>query len=239
MKNEKDETDDTGKSGGSHAVYRYNGRRAKTAWQTGENITSGEVYDTATEAVYGDCFRKASANRLAGSPLEAECADGVDTATGHLILSRNDLSLEGTGGMDFELNRYYDSNEANLGHATVEYAAELDIDTIYVNYKAQDGSERRIIASAALSPSTGKPSKISLYPIPKRKNAAAGDTASETQRTKIVSGGGSTSLIETVTPGRRRRSGEQSNLSPLWQCRRHQHRNRGRCRHQDPIPSKD
>lgn len=82
---------------------------------------AGETYDTAMEAAYGDTFRSVYENRLAGSPLEAEAADGVDTATGHLMLSRTDLSLEGTGGMDFELNRYYDSNEANLGHATVEY----------------------------------------------------------------------------------------------------------------------
>ena len=79
-----------------------------------ENLTFGEVYNTAVEEAYGDTFRSVYENRLAGSPLEAECADGVDTATGHLILSRNDLSLEGFGGMDFELNRYYDSNEANL-----------------------------------------------------------------------------------------------------------------------------
>lgn len=86
-----------------------------------ENLTVGEVYNTALEAAYGDTFRSVYENRLAGSPLEAEEIDGVDTATGHLMLSRNDLSLDGTGGMDFELNRYYDSNEANLGHATVEY----------------------------------------------------------------------------------------------------------------------
>ena len=88
-----------------------------------DNPTVGEVYSTAVEAAYGDTFRSVYENHLAGSPLEAECPDGVDTATGHLILTRSDLSLEGTGGMDFELSRYYDSNEANLGHATVEYTS--------------------------------------------------------------------------------------------------------------------
>ena len=104
-----------------------------------ENLTFGEVYNTAVEAAYGDTFRSVYENHLAGSPLEAECPDGVDTATGHLMLSRNDLSLDGTGGMDFELNRYYDSNEANLGHATVEYTEKLEIDTIWGNYTASDG----------------------------------------------------------------------------------------------------
>ena len=70
-----------------------------------ENLTFGEVYNTAVEAAYGDTFRSVYENRLAGSPLEAEEVDGVDTATGHLMLSRNDLSLDGTGGMDFELNK--------------------------------------------------------------------------------------------------------------------------------------
>ncbi len=116
----------------------------------GENPTVGEVYDTALEASYGDTFRSVYENRLAGSPLEAEDADGVDTATGHLMLSRNDLSLDGTGGMDFELNRYYDSNEANLGHATVEYTEKLEVDTVWVNYTASDGSKRRIIVNAAV-----------------------------------------------------------------------------------------
>ena len=111
---------------------------------------AGETYDTALEAAYGDTFRSVYENRLAGSPLEAECADGVDTATGHLMLSRNDLSLDGTGDMDFELNRYYDSNEANLGHATVEYIEELEVDTLWVYYTASDGSQRRIVVNAAV-----------------------------------------------------------------------------------------
>ena len=115
-----------------------------------ENPTFGEVYNTALEAAYGDTFRSVYENRLAGSPLETEGADGVDTATGHLLLSRNDLYLEGTGGMDFELNRYYDSNEANLGHATVEYVDKLKVDTVWVNYKAQDGTDRRIIVNTAI-----------------------------------------------------------------------------------------
>ncbi|RHQ08811.1 DUF6531 domain-containing protein [Clostridium sp. AM49-4BH] len=92
-------------------------------------LAAGESYDTELEAAYGDTFRSVYENRLAGSTLEAEGIDGVDTATGHLMLSRNDLSLDGTGGMDFKLNRYYDSNEANLGHATVEYIEQLEVDT--------------------------------------------------------------------------------------------------------------
>ena len=113
-------------------------------------LAAGESYNTATEAAYGDTFRSVYENRLAGSPLEAEEIDGVDTATGHLMLSRNDLSLDGTGGMDFELNRYYDSNEANLGHATVEYIEQLEVDTLWVYYTASDGSQRRIVVNAAI-----------------------------------------------------------------------------------------
>ena len=66
------------------------------------------------------------------------------------MLSRTDLSLEGTGGMDLELNRYYDSNEANLGHATVEYLDKLEIDTVWVKYRTQDKKEHKILVNRAL-----------------------------------------------------------------------------------------
>ena len=111
---------------------------------------AGETYQTAVEAAYGDTFRGVYENYLAGSPLEAENPDGVDTASGRLMLSRTDLSLEGTGGMDLELNRYYDSNEANLGHATVEYLDKLEIDTVWVKYRTQDKKELKILVNRAL-----------------------------------------------------------------------------------------
>ena len=48
---------------------------------------AGETYQTAVEAAYGDTFRGVYENYLAGSPLEAENPDGVDTASGRLMLS--------------------------------------------------------------------------------------------------------------------------------------------------------
>ena len=157
---------------------------------------AGETYDTAMEAAYGDTFRSVYENRLAGSPLEAEAADGVDTATGHLMLSRTDLSLEGTGGMDFELNRYYDSNEANLGHATVEYIEDLEVDTLWVYYTASDGSQRRIVVNAAVL----KNHKNALKNLLVKYEKGAGwkgvslngkkHYEEDTQRTKIVSNEG-------------------------------------------------
>ncbi len=169
----------------------YTGRIASHA--AGENPTFGEVYNTAVEAAYGDTFRSVYENHLAGSPLEAECPDGVDTATGHLMLSRNDLSLDGTGGMDFELNRYYDSNEANLGHATVEYTQKLEVDTIWVSYTAADGKQRRIIVNAALLKNHKKALKNLLATYEKgegRRGVSFNgkpDYEEKTQRTKIIS----------------------------------------------------
>ena len=157
-----------------------------------DNLTFGEVYNTAVEAAYGDTFRSVYENRLAGSPLEAECPDGVDTATGHLILTRSDFSLEGTGGMDFELNRYYDSNEANLGHATVEYTNKLEVDTVWVNYTAADGKQRRIIVNAALLKNHKKALKNLLVKYEKGEGKRGmsldgkPDYEEKTQRTKIV-----------------------------------------------------
>ena len=157
---------------------------------------AGESYDTALEAAYGDTFRSVYENHLAGSPLEAEEIDGVDTATGHLMLSRNDLSLDGAGGMDFELDRYYDSNEANLGHATVEYTERLEVDTVWVNYTASDGSERRIIVNAAVLKNHKNALKNLLEKYEKgegRKGVSANEPPyyeDRTQRTKIVSNEG-------------------------------------------------
>ena len=169
---------------------------SSTCQAAGENITVGEVYNTALEASYGDTFRSVYENRLAGSPLEAEEVDGVDTATGHLMLSRNDLSLDGTGGMDFELERYYDSNEANLGHATVEYIEKLEVDTIWVNYTALDGSQRRIVVNIAVWNKHKNALKNLLVKYEKGEGKRGvsfdgkPDYEKNTQRTKIVSNEG-------------------------------------------------
>ena len=154
---------------------------------------AGETYQTAVEAAYGDTFRGVYENYLAGSPLEAENPDGVDTASGRLMLSRTDLSLEGTGGMDLELNRYYDSNEANLGHATVEYLDKLEIDTVWVKYRTQDKKEHKILVNRALLSKHKKALKDLLvsYEVGEahRNVEQDGEDAIETktQRTKIVS----------------------------------------------------
>ena len=155
----------------------------------GENPTVGEVYDTALEAAYGDTFRSVYENRLAGSPLEAEVADGVDTATGHLMLSRNDLSLEGTGGMDFELDRYYDSNEANLGHATVEHVDALKVDTIRVHFTDQEGKDKSIVVNIAIWNKHKNALKNLLVKYTKG-DVWRDATENDTQRTKIVSNEG-------------------------------------------------
>ena len=156
-------------------------------------LAVGESYHTATEAAYGDTFRSVYENRLAGFPLEAEEIDRVDTATGHLMLSRSDLSLDGTGGMDFELNRYYDSDEANLGHATVEYIEQLEVDTLWVYYTASDGSQRRIVVNAAIWKNHKNALKNLLVKYEKGEGwkgvSYDGNKhyEDETQRTKIVS----------------------------------------------------
>ena len=159
-------------------------------------LAAGESYNTATEAAYGDTFRSVYENRLAGSPLEAGEVSGVDTATGHLMLSRNDLSLDGTGGMDFELNRYYDSNEANLGHATVEYIEQLEVDTFWVYYTVSDGSQRRIVVNAAIWKNHKNALKNLLVKYEKGEGwkGVSKDGKEhyeyDTQRTKIVSNEG-------------------------------------------------
>ena len=178
---------------GAIAVAMLCGTVLFTASTTSQAATIGERYNTALEAAYGDTFRSVYENRLAGSPLEAESADGVDTATGHLILSRNDLSLDGTGGMDFELNRYYDSNEADLGHATVEYVPELKRDTVWVEYTAEDGTKRELIVNTALLANHKNALKNLIGTSYKKGKVQHNDVICPdegTQRTKIVSNEG-------------------------------------------------
>lgn len=126
------------------------GLMAYGGYGTGICEAAGENYSTNVEAAYGDSYRSLNDDRLAGSPSEAEEIDGVDTSTGHLILSRSDLSLEGTGGMDFELRRYYESSEADLGHATVAHTDSVNVDTVWVHYKSEDGASRSVIVSKEL-----------------------------------------------------------------------------------------
>ncbi|MCM1225094.1 MAG: hypothetical protein NC548_62655, partial [Lachnospiraceae bacterium] len=148
---------------------------------------AGNTYDTAVDASFGETFSSLFHDRTAGSPLEAESADGVDTASGHLVITRNDLSLEGTGGMDFELDRYYDSNEAIIGNPTTETVAKLQIRTKEVTYKTHDGEERMLYVSEPLL----KKHKNALKALMGDYTVADGyhrdEEETDTQRTKILS----------------------------------------------------
>ncbi len=147
---------------------------------------AGNTYSTATDAGFGQTFTSLFNEKVAGSPLEAESPGGVDTASGHLVLSRTDLFLEGTGGMDFELNRYYDNNEAIIGNPTTETVAELKIENKKVYYKTQDGEERMLYVNAALLKKHKKALKdlMGSYTV---GEAMPTSTPNNTQRTKILS----------------------------------------------------
>lgn len=152
---------------------------------------AGNTYDTAVDAAFGETFTSLFYEKVAGSPLEVSSGasggdmDGVDTASGHLVISRTDLSLEGTGGMDFELNRYYDSNEAIIGMPTTETVDELEIHTKEVHYKTHDGEDRKLYVSAALLKKHKKALKdlMGSYTVSDYLDR----TESNTQRTKILS----------------------------------------------------
>lgn len=147
---------------------------------------AGNTYDTATDAGFGQTFTSLFNEKVAGSPLEAESPDGVDTASGHLVLSRTDLSLEGTGGMDFELNRYYDNNDAIIGNPTTETVATLKIENKKVYYKTHDGEERMLRVNVVLLKKHKKALKdlMGSYTV---GEALPTSTPHNTQRTKILS----------------------------------------------------
>lgn len=104
-------------------------------------------YDSAEDALYMTTYKDISYDKTAGSPLEYEVEDGVDTATGHLKLSRTDLILDGTGGMDFSLTRYYNSNDASIGHPSVEHVDELEVSNVWITFQGEDGKKHQFIVS--------------------------------------------------------------------------------------------
>ncbi len=157
------------------------------AGSTARCQAAGNTYTTAKDAEFGETFSSLFHDRVAGSPLEAESTDGVDTASGHLIITRNDLSLEGTGGMDFELNRYYDSNEAIIGNPTTETVAKLEIRTKEVTYKTQDGGKRMIYVSEPLLKKHKKALKALMGDYTVADNYHSNEDETNTQRTKILS----------------------------------------------------
>lgn len=147
------------------------------------------TYDSALDAVYTNTYKDIFYNKVAGSPLEAETEEGVDTATGHLWLARTDLSLKGTGGMDFNLNRYYDSSEANIGRPAVESVDKLHIDTFNVEFDTGMGSTHKIAVAAAIlnkhrDALEGMLVSYDKDSITRRRD----DTEENTQRTTLVSG---------------------------------------------------
>lgn len=146
------------------------------------------VYDTALEATYATTYKDIFYDKVSGSPLEAEAEEGVDPSTGHLLLSRTDLYLPGTGDMDFELCRYYNSNDANIGYPTVEAVEQLNTKTFNVEFDNGMGKTHMIAVSAAILDNHRDALKGMLVSydedtIEERKDISADDT----QRTKVVS----------------------------------------------------
>ena len=148
---------------------------------------AGNTYNTAVDAGFGETFSSLFHDRVAGSPLEAETADGVDTASGHMVITRTDLFLEGTGGMDFELGRYYDSNDAIIGIPTTETVAKLQIRTKEVTYKTHDGEKRMLYVSEPLFKKHKKALKAMMGEYTVADKYHKNEEEKNTQRTKILS----------------------------------------------------
>ncbi len=144
------------------------------------------AYDTETEVSYATTYKDIFYDRVAGSPLESEAEDGVDTATGHLMLTRTDLTLEGAGGMDFELSRYYNSNEAGIGYPTVEAVKELEVDTYKVYFHTGGGELHNIIVSSAIYHDHHDAVK-GMITEPVKVTDWKDKTVKGTQRTKVLS----------------------------------------------------
>lgn len=153
---------------------------------TKDTYAVNNEFDTSMEASYASTYKSAFYTMLPGSPLEYEPEDGVDTATGNLRLLRTDLELEGTGGMDFELARYYNSKQANIGDLTVEAVDELKVDNVYVSFKNDSGENHTVIVSNTIFKNRPQALKDMLGSYKKAEEGRK-DTVKNTQRSKIKS----------------------------------------------------
>lgn len=153
---------------------------------TKDTYAVNNEFDTSMEASYASTYKSAFYTMLPGSPLEYEPEDGVDTATGNLRLLRTDLELEGTGGMDFELSRYYNSKQANIGDLTVEAVDELKVDNVYVSFKNDSGETHNVIVSNTILKKRPQALKDMLGSYKKAEEGRK-DTVKNTQRSKIKS----------------------------------------------------
>lgn len=165
------------------------GFMAGIAFQDMESHAVNTVYDTALEAAYTNTYKDIFYDKTAGSPLEAETEEGVDTSNGHLILRRTDLYLEGTGGMDFELSRYYNSNNANIGSPMAEHVDSLKVKTYNVFFQTGERKKHSIaVAEKILNDHPGAVKGMLVNYNEDETKKRAERTETDTQRTKVVSG---------------------------------------------------
>lgn len=144
-------------------------------------------YRTAAEAVYTESYNRIATDSVAGSPLEAETIDGVDPSTGNLTLLRDDLSLEGMAGMDFNLTRYYDSKKARIGKAVAEEKKNFAMDTVRISFTAGSGKKQEIVVNTAIY-NKHKDALKDMFVSYKEAGEGKYTTEEVTEQTKLVSG---------------------------------------------------
>ncbi len=144
-------------------------------------------YDNAKEASYATTYKDVFNDPVSGSPLDEEVEDGVDTANGHLKLLRSDLDLEGMNGMDLSLDRYYDSNKAYVGYATVESVDVLPVHNMRVWFIGDDGERYEFSVPVALFEDHRKALDDMFYEYYEEGDVADPDTTLNTERGRLQS----------------------------------------------------
>ncbi len=152
---------------------------------TGNCYAVDNQYTSAKDAVYATTYKDIFYNKTAGSPLEYEAENGVDKATGHLTLQRTDLDLLGTGGMDFALTRYYDSNEANIGQPSVQHVKKLDVDNMEISFQGEDGKKHTFVVSVDIFNNHSAALK-DMFIDYKAGGDVREDTETDTQKTQVI-----------------------------------------------------
>lgn len=140
-------------------------------------------YDSDITESYTSVYQDITMPFLYGSPLEEIGGNGVDTRLGRLVITREDLSLQGNAGMDFELSRYYDSSNAGIGRVKATKKDALDINTTWVSFRNDNKKVRNVIVDKYILENFKSALKGEFRKYKKNSPARTDETSHNTETT--------------------------------------------------------
>ena len=143
-------------------------------------------FQTVKEQAYMENYNTLVYDMVNTSPLEVEEVDGVEPTSGHLKVTRTDLSLDGMNGMDLTLGRFYDSNDAGVGRLSVESVGSLDVNTHNIEFKNGFGKTKNVVVNDKIYKNKKQALKDLLFRY-KRIGQKRKDVVENTEKTQVTS----------------------------------------------------